>query len=295
MNLSGLFKGCTNLVDTSMTEWPKVGGSKASMFEGCSSLPESIIHDFVALYSNDDEFATPDISSIFAGCNQVTTLDWSNVTPIQPVTAYSMCSDMENLETLIMKNWKINDEIWAQNQSDWRTAWGIQLFRGERYSNIPGRSKNLKTVDMSGWYGSAPINFLASESLETVNLSCDEQNEGKILTIPESYEMFCSCLKLKEVNLKNVCLGNKLDGMFAWCHNLTHVTFDGCTLTPSYGYRGEYSGEDRYTSYARNMFYDCIMLQRENISMVGCSDEFVALIEEAFANRYTEDTSYRGY
>jgi hypothetical protein len=35
------------------------------------------------------------------------------------------------------------------------------------------------------------------------------------------------------------------------------------------------------------------MLQRENISMVGCSDEFIAAVEEAFANRYTNDDSYR--
>lgn len=296
INLSGLFKGCTNLVDTSMTEWHRVGGSKARMFESCSSLPESEIHDFVALYSNDDAFATPDISYIFAGCNQVTTLDWSNVTPIQPVTVYGMCNDMENLETLIMKNWKINDEIWAQNQSDWRTAWGIQLFRGQSYYDMLGTTKSLKTVDMSGWYGSAPINFNYSESLETVNLSCDELNEGKKLTIPEVYEMFWYCPNLKEVNLKNVCLGNKLDGMFALCQNLTHITFDGCTLIPSYGYGGEYSGVDnRDTNSAINMFYNCIMLQRENISMVGCSDEFVALIEEAFANRYTNDESYREY
>ena len=291
INLEGLFKGCSSLIDIDMTNWGKVNGSKASMFEDCSSLPESIIHDFVTMYSNDNAFATPDISGIFAGCDQVTSLDWSNVTPIQPVTAFGMCYGMENLETLTMKNWKINDEIWAQHQDDWRTAWGIELFKSQRYRSMPGECKNLKTVDMSGWYGSAPLVFRYSESLETINLSCDED---KGLTIPEVYEMFWYCPNLKEVNMKNVCLGNKLDGMFAWCQNLTHINFDGCTLQPSYGYQGEYGG-DRDTSSAKNMFYNCLMLQRENISTVGCSDEFIALIDEAFANRNIEDESYKGY
>ena len=80
VHLAGLFKGCTNLTSIDMTNWPKLGGSKESMFEGCASLPESIIHDFVEMYSNDDSFDTTNISRIFTGCNQVTSLDWSNVT-----------------------------------------------------------------------------------------------------------------------------------------------------------------------------------------------------------------------
>ena len=83
--------------------------------------------------------------------------------------------------------------------------------------------------------------------------------------------------------------------MFSWCQELTHINFDGCTLQNAYGYFGSSGGEDPTVITTRNMFYNCIMLQRENISMVGCSDEFIAAVDEAFANRYTNDTSYRGY
>ena len=293
VNLSGLFKGCTNLINTGITEWPRIGGPKTSMFEGCASLPESEIHDFVALYSNDDAFSTTDTSYIFSGCNQVTSIDWSNVTLTEPIAAKYMYTDMENLETLTMKNWRIEDTPYQ----DWET--GETLYRltnlfSDYYLSYPsnrvsesliGTCDKLKTVDMSGWQGDAYMRFFYLPSLETVNLSCDEQNEGKRLSIKWTCDMFYGCQNLKEVNLKNVDLCSKMDGMFAWCQNLTHINFDGCTLTQR--------GYDDIEYSVRNMFYNCIMLQRENISMVGCSDEFVAIIEEAFANRYTNDDSYK--
>jgi hypothetical protein len=293
MNLSGLFKGCTNLVSTGMTEWPKVGGSKASMFEGCASLPESEIHDFVALYSNDDSFDTTNISQIFVGCNQVTSIDWSNVTLTESIHANYMYGLMENLETLTMKNWRIEDrayEDWSTGEITYypKDLFGdyYEWYNGDIHESLIGDGcKKLKTVDMSGWQGKAYMRFFYLESLESVNLSCDEQNEGKKLYIMSSREMFFGCQQLKEVNLKNVDLNSKLDGMFAWCQNLTHINFDGCNM-------GVYEYDDVEYS-VKNMFYNCIMLQRENISMVGCSDKFIAAVEEAFANRYTNDESYR--
>ena len=294
LNMDSMFKGCTNLTNIDMTNWVRIGGSKYRMFENCASLSEEIIHNFVAIYSNDDAFATTNISRIFYGCHQITSLDWSNVTLTQPIEADGMCSFMNNLETFTMKNWKINKELWDQNN-----RWYRELFTftrgGWAGSDVAPYGEKLKTVDMSGWYGEAPMNFRDNKALESVNLSCDELNEGKILWVPESSEMFAYCSKLKEVNLKNVCLGNKLDGMFSWCQELTHINFDGCTLQNAYGYFGSSGGEDPTVITTRNMFYNCIMLQRENISMVGCSDEFIAAVDEAFANRYTNDTSYRGY
>ena len=271
-----MFQNCKKLTDLNMTGWNKVGGSKSYMFSNCSSLTD--VSAFTELYSNDYNFNTTDISKIFTN-TAITSIDWSNVTVTAPVEAYDMFRGCNDLETITMKNWKIDSWSYSNNPYYknklfiYETAWGEHNYNIGIF-NLP----KLKTVDMSGWYGQAGLCFDQCTVLESVDLSCDEYNQGQRLEILNSTEMFSGCELLTTVNLKNVDLGYRLDGMFSGCTNLTSIIFDGATAEDV-----NYGSEVSKT----NMFYNCLQLQRENISTVGCSDEFIAIIDEAFNNRYT--------
>ena len=266
--MDSMFSNCKKLTDLNMTGWNKIGGSKSNMFSGCNALTD--VSAFTELYSNDNYFDTTDISQIFMS-TAITSIDWSDVRVTAPVEAYDIFRGCNELETITMKNWKSRN---SENKIfKYESAWGEHNYHiGVCY--LP----KLKTVDMSGWSGEAGLNFSSCEALESVNLSCDEYNQGQRLEILNSTEMFSGCELLTTVNLKNVDLGYRLDRMFSYCTNLTSIIFDGATAVDA-----NYGSEVSKT----NMFYNCLQLQRENISTVGCSDEFIAIIDEAFNNRYT--------
>lgn len=193
------FSGLNNLKTIDITGWDT---SNARKFKHMFSFSYSL-QEIIGLNELDTS-NVDDMSSMFANCSTIKSIDISNWNT----------DSLENTTYMFMGCTKLEELKGVENMNMSKVSNILQMFSG---------CKKLKSLDLSGWDASNISNvfelFGRCVSLEEVSIA------GWKSKITSTFKMFNECTSLKKVDLTGLEKKKliKIDKMFYNCKNLETI------------------------------------------------------------------------
>ena len=235
---SGTSNTCSWLIDSNgkLIVWPtnNIEGTLASMGNNNTSAPWYNFREQIKTVEFETKvYAGTSIRALFDGCENLTSIDFTNFDTTNTTNMYRLFMNCKNLNTINLTGFKTNNV--TNMQSMFYNCNSLTQLQLNEFDT--GKVENMRTM------------FYGCNSLETLNLESFDTT-----IVNTMYCMFYNCNSLREINLSSFNTSNvtNMQSMFYRCEALENLDLSSFNTIN--------------VDNMSHMFYNCYSLKELDIS-----------------------------